>query len=903
MNNVIAQFCDAMRANGITPPDSIIGDGKRHRFNHEEVKGKQSGWYTLHLDGIPAGNFGCWRTLPDGMNWSAKSSSAMTESERQAHHARVTAMKAQREVEAKARHAEARAQCERLWESSGECPPDHPYVVQKCIQPLGVRVLNETIIVPVMVDNALSSLQFIEPNGAKRMKSGGDATGGYCDIGERLYDATIIVICEGWATGCSLHEATGYRVRMAFNSGNLMAVAKATRKAFPNARIILAADDDYRNTTNTGITSATAAANAVGGVMVVPQFGDGRGEKDTDFNDLHQKEGIETVLHQIDSAMDSVAIDAPPAGDVVESGIESGNPFPSLEHRPCFVVLDDWYKTSERNYRAGVYWCGLKISRNGDVEGGIEIWVASPLHVRAVTHDSAGNNFGRLLEFKNTVGKNRQWAMPMELLAGDGTGLRGELLSMGVELDSSGKGRVHLATYLQSQHPKRHILCATQLGWCGDSFVLPDTVIGDGANETIFQSGERSHEEYTTAGTLQGWKEGIAARAVGNPLLMLALSAGFAGALLARTHTEGGGVHFVGDSSTGKTTLIEAAVSVWGGAGFKRSWRSTANGMEGAAAMFNDGLLALDEISECDPKDVGAIIYALGNGAGKQRASKSGAARGLTRWKCFIVSSGERTIETAMLEGGKAIKAGQGVRLLDIPTAQTYGAWEELHGVTSPATFSDAIKRSAKEHHGHAGRAYLERLTRDKQDFCARWEEIKSSPEFDFREFDGQEKRAAGRFALLALAGELATEYGVTGWEKGEALDAASESFKLWLSGRSGKGNGEQHQVIQQVAAFIERNGDGRFSDSKNTVSIPIQNRAGWWNDGDAGREYWFTGDGLREALKGHDFNRALDVLRIKEALPPLAKSGKSRVQKWIGGKVANIFPINDKKLNENLNG
>jgi hypothetical protein len=233
----------------------------------------------------------------------------------------LTDLKAQREVEAKARHAEARAQCERLWESSGECPPDHPYVVQKEILPFSVRVLNKTIIVPVMVDNALSSLQFIEPNGEKRMESGGDATGGYCDIvRERLYDATIIVICEGWETGCILHEATGYRVRVAFNSDNLMAVAKATRKAFPDARrIILAADDD-----NVGITKATAAANAVGGVTVVPQFGGGRGEKDTDFNDLCQKEGIETVLRQIDSAINKVAIDAPPAGDVAESSIESG---------------------------------------------------------------------------------------------------------------------------------------------------------------------------------------------------------------------------------------------------------------------------------------------------------------------------------------------------------------------------------------------------------------------------------------------------------------------------------------------------------------------------------------------------------------------------------------------------
>lgn len=895
MNEVIDKFRSAMLASGITPPDNIIADGKRHRFNHNERKGKESGFYTLYPDGIPAGYFGCWRTLPDGKKWCSKTRSEVTESEWQAHQKRMADRERECEAEEKAMHAKARKECVQLWEESKPCPDNHPYVIAKGIIPYGAHVTPDgyKIIVPIYINGEIWSVQRIDAGGDKRFHKGGDKKGGYMDIPAMIDPITppdTIVICEGWATGCSLHQATSHTVRVAFDAGSLMAVAQFTRAQFPNARIILAADDDYRNTTNTGIDKANEAAKAVGGIPVVPKFGDGRGEKDTDFNDLHQKEGIEAVRSQIEGAIHSVATDASMAG----------NPFPSLENRPCFVVLDDWYKTSERNYRAGVYWCGLKISRNGDVEGGIEIWVASPLHVRAVTHDSAGNNFGRLLEFRNTVGKNRQWAMPMELLAGDGTGLRGELLSMGVELDSSGKGRVHLATYLQSQHPKRQILCATQLGWCGDSFVLPDTVIGDSANETIFQSGERSHEEYTTAGTLQGWQEGIAARAVGNQLLMLALSAAFAGALLTPTYSEGGGIHFVGDSSTGKSTLIEAAASVWGGAGFKRSWRSTANGMEGAASMFNDGLLALDEISECDPKDVGAIIYALGNGVGKQRASKSGAARGLTRWKCFIVSSGEKTIETAMLEGGKAIKAGQGVRLLDIPTAQTYGAWDALHRECNPALFSDAIKRSAKEHHGHAGRAFLERLTRDKQDFCARLEALKSSPDFHFtdRELDGQEKRAAGRFALLALAGELATEYGITGWEKGEALEAAHEAFKLWLHGRSGNGNSEQHQIIQQVAAFIDRHGDGRFSNAKETMTPHVQNRAGWWNDGDAGREYWFTPDGLREALKGHDFNRALDVLRGCGALPTVGSSGKSRILKWISGRNTGIYPITPQKLN-----
>jgi putative DNA primase/helicase len=123
-------------------------------------------------------------------------------------------------------------------------------------------------------------------------------------------------------------------------------------------------------------------------------------------------------------------------------------------------------------------------------------------------------------------------------------------------------------------------------------------------------------------GTLDGWRTEIAARAVGNPLFALGLSAAFAGPMLARCNAEGGGLHFVGDSSTGKTTILEAACSVWGGRGYRRSWRATANGMEGAAALFNDCLLALDEISECDPREVGNIVYSLGNGRGKQRAGE-----------------------------------------------------------------------------------------------------------------------------------------------------------------------------------------------------------------------------------------------------------------------------------------
>ena len=571
------------------------------------------------------------------------------------------------------------------------------------------------------------------------------------------------------------------------------------------------------------------------------------------------------------------------------------NPFPSTNTRPSYVVLDEWKKTNEGNHRPGVYYCGLTAGKKDSPPEPFETWVCSPVHVDAVTFDGQSNNFGRLLRFKNTLGELREWAMPMELLAGDGTQLRSELLAMGVELDPY-IARKQLPHYLQSAHPKRRIQCALQVGWCGDSFVLPDIVIGPRAADVIFQSGERGHEEHTQAGTLEGWREGIAAKAEGNPLLMLAISASFAGPLMQRCNSEGGGFHVVGDSSTGKTTLIEAACATWGGPGFKRSWRATANGMEGAAAMFNDCLLALDEISECDPREVGAIVYALGNGRGKQRANRSGNARGVTRWRCFVISSGERTIATTMQEGGHRAKAGQAMRLMDIPVAQTYGAWDALHGASSPAAFSDAIKRAAAQHHGKAGRAFLEKLTFDASDLCAMLEVVKAAPMFATDGTEGQDKRAAARFALIGLAGELATDYGLTGWATGAAGEAAAHGFKLWHSMR-GKGNDERRQILQRVSSFIERHGDGRFSDADAANDVQIRERAGWWRDTNGRREYLFNTDGMHEATKGIDFKRALDVLQEAKALPTPGANGERTRFFRIAGRGLKLYPIDPDKL------
>lgn len=206
---------------------------------------------------------------------------------------------AQQEAKDEARHADAASKAAVIWDKAAEAPADHCYLMDKGIKPHGTRVHAGQIVVPVGVDGELRSLQFIQGNGEKRFLTDGAVVGGYYAIGKP--DGVLCVV-EGFATGASVHEATGHAVAVGFNAGNLRHVAKALRAKYPDAKLIICADDDHQTTGNPGLTKATEAARAIGGLLAIPDFGPDRPEGATDFNDLVRHAGRDAVKRAVESA-------------------------------------------------------------------------------------------------------------------------------------------------------------------------------------------------------------------------------------------------------------------------------------------------------------------------------------------------------------------------------------------------------------------------------------------------------------------------------------------------------------------------------------------------------------------------------------------------------------------------
>jgi putative DNA primase/helicase len=445
-------------------------------------------------------------------------------------------------------------------------------------------------------------------------------------------------------------------------------------------------------------------------------------------------------------------------------------------------------------------------------------WLCGPFEVQGLARDPDGNGWAVVIEFCDPDSLKKHETISLAQLTASPGEVRARLAGRGLRIATQkAKAESFVTALIGLKLDARITLCDTT-GWIdADRFSLPAGMIAhpSKAHEPALFTGNRGGTFYRQAGQIDRWRAEVASLAVDNPLLMFALSIGFSGPLIMPCELDGGGFHFRGGSSSGKSTLAIAAGSIWGGGGklgFAHSWRSTANALEGTAKSHSDTLLILDELALVAAEEAGQAAYALASGQAKARSKADGSLRDRTEWRVQMISTGEISLADHIQTSrrGDRPMAGQEMRLVDMiaDAGQGMGIWTILHGHKDPADQSEALRAATQKHYGHAGPVFVQAYLNDP-DFHLGLVKTAMARFMAAAEQEGdtgQVHRVARRFALVAAAGELATMLGVTHWREGAAFEAALGLFKGWADAYGRDAPREAQAILQTLKGFIDLN-------------------------------------------------------------------------------------------------
>jgi putative DNA primase/helicase len=549
--------------------------------------------------------------------------------------------------------------------------------------------------------------------------------------------------------------------------------------------------------------------------------------------------------------------------DYVGEALGEVVPFAGKESETSFVSFEPF--TMEPN--SGLYITVEK--RRGKEEWEEDVWLSAPFEIIGRVRDPQSQSWARLLRWKDDDGVVHQHPVADQDLHGDGAALCASLANGGLKI-ATGSMRQHFISYLNSAIVKARVTIVPRTGWHEvngrKTFVLPAD-----PNSKIIIAGATTISPYVASGTLSDWQGSVGKLTDGHNRGLFGLSVAFVPPLLDLIGESGGGFNLRGASSIGKTSLLCAASSVWshGGeqGGYIKSWRATANGLEGTAALYSHTLLPLDELSIASGAEVGNIVYSLASGIGKQRAQRDGSAKASKTWRVTILSTGEIGISAKIQESGKRARAGQEVRIIDVDADAEHG-----HGVFDHAgsdgskKLADDIKKAAMTCYGVAGPAFVKAIqdkgiesiistVREMQD-AFRNGVISGAP-------TGQVLRVADRLGLVAAAGELAIGLSIVPWQAGSAASAVKIVFESWHQDRGHDDPAEIRAAIEQIRGLLERHGDGRFDPANpGPDSRPVIDRLGFVHGDGANRQWWVLPQTWRDT-----FCAGLDVKVTGSAL------------------------------------
>ena len=663
---------------------------------------------------------------------------------------------------------------------------------------------------------AVTGAQIIKPSGEKRLLAGTKKKGSFVAPLPLPEQVESVVITEGYATSAT----TGLLMLDALfvasiDAGNLLPVAQLFREKYPEARIIIAGDNDWHEPgevdeqgkpkVNTGKLSAEKAALAINGWVTLPP-----GEIKADWDDHRQQHGLEAAkqafisgLYQPESGSEKVLL------TVIEGGKRTAK---------------DDLKPYVDGRRGGLYWIEPKLDKDSGEVNEKEAWLSSYVEVVGVGEDDAerylilawtpeGSNTQRTEAIPlRDIGEREGWA---KLKAG------------GMLITSKSGLKAILADHLQRSGKREMWAIASASGWQCGAYIMPDgEVLGCPEKPVLFNGRSAAARGYTVKGTVDSWRDSVAKLAQGNPSMMLGIACALAAPLIGIAGADGFGVHLFGGSSAGKTTTGNAASTVYGEPdALKLTWYSTALGLVNEAAAHNDGFMPLDEIGQgSNRRAVADAAYALFNGVGKIQGAKEGGNRDVKRWRAMAFSTGEIDMESYIRADGGKINAGQLVRLLNVPITKA----TEYHGYADGKTHADAMRDACKQIYGAVGRAWINQLASQKKPAVdtvrtaeRRW--LGLLPE----EASEQVRRVASRFAVLE--GALLLSQQLTGWSEQESRDALQHSFNAWVN-EFGMGNRENKAWVEQAVAFLQQFGYSRYLPHPHTDprDLPIPKLAGY---------------------------------------------------------------------------
>ena len=486
-----------------------------------------------------------------------------------------------------------------------------------------------------------------------------------------------------------------------------------------------------------------------------------------------------------------------------------------------------------------------------DGKGQIVNWIKGAqvakrsIWVDAITRDQFGNR-GGVLKFLDYDEQIQTVHIPLRRLSEAGGKLGMDLRDQGMPL-IAGKEK-NLCRYLDESADicMRRAMTANKLGWFDGQkkpvFVMPESIIGGGdKNAVIFQTNHMLDTNCISSdGSLQEWKDRVAAPCKGNPLLMFAALCSLAGPFLKLCRGESAGFHFYGATSGGKTTLLQVAASVWGdgtdpqeGADHTsiRKWHSTGNALEATAQLHNDMALCLDEVGQVDPSELGNIIYMLSGGQPKGRSTVDGGLKQQLTWRLLFLSNGEMTVGQILAQAGQAEKGGQRHRLPDIPCDNPNGdgSGVVLNTNGEPVkAFVDDIKEACGETYGHAGPVLVAWLIAQIEQhgfhqFVGNLREETKTLEQHFRsgvDLPNDGGRVVKRMAIIALAGMYAGQAGITPWSESEINQTIFHVRNLWLKELGEERSEEDRalayfrsQLLKKLALFRSIHNEGEIRD------------------------------------------------------------------------------------------